>query len=69
MSVSSENEPVNLLALDGGGIRGVSELVILNEVMKRVQQKGNLTSLPKPCEYFHLFGGTSTGGSVNIPTR
>ncbi|KAJ0121219.1 hypothetical protein J7T55_008382 [Diaporthe amygdali] len=66
MSVSSENEPVNLLALDGGGIRGVSELVILDEVMKTVQQKGNLASLPKPCDYFHLFGGTSTGGLVAI---
>ncbi|KAI7780329.1 hypothetical protein LA080_016177 [Diaporthe eres] len=66
MSASSENEPVNLLALDGGGIRGVSELVILDEVMKRVQEKGNLASLPKPCDYFHLVGGTSTGGLVAI---
>ncbi|KAK2610776.1 hypothetical protein N8I77_004177 [Diaporthe amygdali] len=66
MSVSGENEPVNLLALDGGGIRGVSELVILDEVMRRMQHKGNLASLPKPCDYFHLFGGTSTGGLVAI---
>ena len=54
--------PVNLLALDGGGIRGVSELVILNEIMRRIQHDLNLPSLPRPCDYFHLIGGTSTGG-------
>ncbi|KUI57201.1 Patatin-like protein 2 [Cytospora mali] len=66
MSASGQNEPVNLLACDGGGIRGVSELVILDEVMKRMQQKGDLAKVPKPCDYFHLIGGTSTGGLVAI---
>jgi hypothetical protein len=47
---------------DGGGIRGVSELVILHEIMKRIQFDMNLTDLPRPCDYFHLIGGTSTGG-------
>ena len=56
------DERVNLLALDGGGIRGVSMLLILDEIMKRVQKDKHLASLPPPCEYFHLIGGTSTGG-------
>lgn len=30
--------------------------------MRRMQQKGNLAKVPKPCDYFHLIGGTSTGG-------
>ena len=47
---------------DGGGIRGVSELIILDEIMKRVQHDMKLTDLPRPCDYFHLIGGTSTGG-------
>lgn len=47
---------------DGGGIRGVSMLVILDEIMRRVQHDKGLTSPPRPCEYFHLIGGTSTGG-------
>lgn len=42
----------------------MSELVILDEVMKRIQQKGDFAKVPKPCDYFHLIGGTSTGGSV-----
>lgn len=43
----------------------MSELVILDELMKVVQEKGDLAKLPKPCDYFHLMGGTSTGGSVS----
>ncbi|KAI9801940.1 MAG: hypothetical protein M1826_005124, partial [Phylliscum demangeonii] len=58
--------PVNLLALDGGGIRGVSELVILDEIMKRIQVDRKLSELPRPCDYFHLIGGTSTGGLIAL---
>ena len=57
---------------DGGGIRGLSELLIIKEVMHRLMVAENakresdsqplLTSLPKPCDYFDLIGGTSTGG-------
>jgi predicted acylesterase/phospholipase RssA len=52
------NEP----CLDGGGIRGVSELLILDEIMRRVQHDLDLAELPRPCDYFDLIGGTSTGG-------
>ena len=48
--------------LDGGGVRGISEAVILHEIMTRVQRELGLERLPKPCDYFHLIGGTSTGG-------
>ncbi|PBK83408.1 FabD/lysophospholipase-like protein [Armillaria gallica] len=58
--------PVNLLSLDGGGIRGVSELFIFDEIMKRVQAHKSLPNTPKPCEYFGLIGGTSTGGLIAI---
>lgn len=53
-----------LTVTDGGGIRGVSELVILHEIMKRVQFDLKLPDLPPPCDYFDLIGGTSTGGQV-----
>ncbi|KAK0470078.1 acyl transferase/acyl hydrolase/lysophospholipase [Desarmillaria tabescens] len=58
--------PLNLLSLDGGGIRGLSELFILDEIMKRIQVHKNLQDTPKPCEYFDLIGGTSTGGLIAI---
>lgn len=47
-----------LLSLDGGGIRGLSELFILKELMKMI----NPSSPPKPYECFDIIGGTSTGG-------
>ena len=53
-----------LTVIDGGGICGVSELVILYEIMKRVQFDLKLPNLPPPCDYFDLIGGTSTGGQV-----
>jgi hypothetical protein len=47
---------------DGGGIRGISELLILDEIMSRIKHDLQLAELPRPCDYFHLIGGTSTGG-------
>jgi patatin-like phospholipase/acyl hydrolase len=52
------------MGVDGGGIRGTSELLILKEIMERIQFQLNLEVLPLPCEYFDLIGGTSTGGLV-----
>ncbi|KAK4691613.1 hypothetical protein P7C71_g5419, partial [Lecanoromycetidae sp. Uapishka_2] len=49
-----------LLALDGGGVRGLSSLIILEQLMRTI----NPISPPKPCEYFHMIGGTSTGGDL-----
>jgi hypothetical protein len=51
---------------DGGGIRGLSELLVLREIMSRIQHLENLPSPPLPCKYFDLIGGTSTGGFVAI---
>ena len=49
---------------DGGGIRGLSELLILQEIMKRIQVREHREEAPLPCDYFDLIGGTSTGGLV-----
>jgi len=54
-----DNE-LRLLALDGGGVRGLSALMILSQLMEAV----NPDSSPKPCDYFDMIGGTSTGGWV-----
>ncbi|KIJ39570.1 hypothetical protein M422DRAFT_175002 [Sphaerobolus stellatus SS14] len=47
---------------DGGGIQGMSELLILKEIIDRAQSQGKLSSTPLPCEYSDMIGGTSTGG-------
>ncbi|KAI1093674.1 acyl transferase/acyl hydrolase/lysophospholipase [Rostrohypoxylon terebratum] len=35
-------------------------------MMTRIQKVKNLTDLPKPCDYFHLMAGKSTGGFIVI---
>ncbi|KAJ7434163.1 acyl transferase/acyl hydrolase/lysophospholipase, partial [Mycena latifolia] len=51
---------------DGGGIRGLSSLLILEMIMHRIKASENLAEPPLPCEYFDLIGGTSTGGIIAI---
>lgn len=51
---------LRLLALDGGGVRGLSALMILEQLMVAVDPDAP----PKPCDYFDMIGGTSTGGWV-----
>jgi len=52
----SDPRPVRILAVDGGGIRGIVPATILTELQRR---------LPGPLvEYFDVVAGTSTGGLV-----
>ena len=55
-----------ILSLDGGGMRGLSSLLILRTIMERIKLANRLSQTPKPCEYFDLIGGTSTGGLIAI---
>jgi predicted acylesterase/phospholipase RssA len=57
---------LNLLSLDGGGIRGLSSLQVLKKILETVAREQNLTKPPKPCEFFNMIGGTSTGGLIAI---
>ncbi|TEB33373.1 hypothetical protein FA13DRAFT_1627020, partial [Coprinellus micaceus] len=56
----AEKRPLPLLSLDGGGIRGVSPLRILKRIMEKVAIIENKPDI-KPCEYFDMIAGTSTG--------
>ncbi|EXA32212.1 hypothetical protein FOVG_16583 [Fusarium oxysporum f. sp. pisi HDV247] len=53
---------LRLLALDGGGVRGLSSLMILRRLMATVDPDAP----PKPCDYFDMIGGTSTGGLIAV---
>lgn len=50
--------------LDGGGVRGLSTLLVLKALMTAVNDERTKVgqSAIKPCELFDLIGGTSTGG-------
>jgi len=62
-----------ILALDGGGVRGLSSLLIIERLMREIQRimvhNGQATTnaaVPLPCDYFDLICGTSTGGLIAI---
>ena len=54
--------PKRILALDGGGIRGILTLQFLHSIESLIKQRfGDNTLL---CDYFDLIGGTSTGSII-----
>ena len=57
-------QPRKILALDGGGIRGVLTLGILAKLEKDLKQKLNRGDDFRLCDYFDHFGGTSTGAII-----
>jgi patatin-like phospholipase/acyl hydrolase len=64
--------PLRILSLDGGGVRGISSLYILKELMaqinrqRRAENRNEPTSAVSPCDVFDLICGTSTGGLIAI---
>ncbi|KAL1904484.1 hypothetical protein Sste5344_009772 [Sporothrix stenoceras] len=58
------DRPLCLLALNGGRIRGLSELVILEEIMSRIKHDLDMDEDPIPADFFDMIGGTSTGGNA-----
>ncbi|RHZ54470.1 hypothetical protein CDV55_100419 [Aspergillus turcosus] len=59
-----ERRKLNLLSLDGGGIRGLSSLYVLKHMMEAIDPHRP----PKPCEVFDMIGGVGSGGhrSLNL---
>jgi len=57
-----KTKPLRLLSIDGDGVRGMSALLIIREMMQRIESKERLPFTPAPHEYFDMIGGTGTGG-------
>ncbi|RVD80815.1 uncharacterized protein DFL_008705 [Arthrobotrys flagrans] len=55
--------PLRVLCLDGGGVRGLSSLLIIKRIMQQIAP--NVRN-PRPCDYFDMISGTSTGGIIAI---
>ncbi|MGD0641267.1 MAG: patatin-like phospholipase family protein, partial [Roseiarcus sp.] len=54
--------PKRILALDGGGVRGIVALAFLKKIEQTLEaQAGESVRL---CDYFDLIGGTSTGAII-----
>ncbi|KAM0259101.1 hypothetical protein ACHAQJ_003472 [Trichoderma viride] len=70
-SDTTKGPPLRVLSLDGGGVRGYSMLIIIQELMHRtfVETEGRAPrrhEIPKPCDHFDLIVGTGTGGLIAI---
>lgn len=65
-------KPLRILSLDGGGVRGISSLYILKELMRQIAREHEANNpgapeiTPHPREYFDLICGTSTGGLIAL---
>ena len=68
----AEQPPLRILSFDGGGVRGISSLCILKEIMSPVSRQravdySNVPKMtPRPCDLFDLICGTSTGGLIAL---
>ncbi len=61
---SADSGPKRILALDGGGVRGVLTLGYLKKIESILRERhGNLDSF-RLCHYFDLIAGTSTGAII-----
>jgi hypothetical protein len=63
--------PLRILSLDGGGVRGYSMFLIIQDLMHRtfVETEGRAprrAEIPKPCDHFDLIVGTGTGGLIAL---
>jgi len=53
--------------VDAGGPQGISQLLILKDVMEKLSEdeiSNSEGSVKRPCEVFDMIGGSGTGGSV-----
>ncbi len=55
--------PKRILALDGGGVRGIISLQFLARVEAELRRRYDTPDL-RLCDYFDLVGGTSTGSMI-----
>ena len=68
----ANHNPLRILSLDGGGVRGISSLYILKEVMAQITRQRQITNESetatplRPCDVFDLICGTSTGGLIAL---
>ncbi len=56
--------PKRMLALDGGGIRGILSLQYLKRIEQLLRRRNGNDPEFRLCQYFDLIGGTSTGSII-----
>ncbi|RMY45115.1 hypothetical protein D0865_10115 [Hortaea werneckii] len=59
MANKTPERKLRLLSLDGGGVRGLASLYMLKQLLGQFGDE-------KPCDFFDMIAGTSTGGLIAI---
>lgn len=60
----SDGDPKRILALDGGGLRGILTLGILQQIEDELRARHGGDAGFRLCHYFDLIAGTSTGAII-----
>jgi patatin-like phospholipase/acyl hydrolase len=63
-SSTQPNDRFRILAVDGGGIRGLISALTIADLERRIKELEGDTA--RVADYFHLFAGTSTGGLIAL---
>ncbi|KAH8834504.1 acyl transferase/acyl hydrolase/lysophospholipase [Flagelloscypha sp. PMI_526] len=64
--IASSSDGIRLLSFDGGGIRSVSQALMVREMMHRIEEDHQLPSPPKVSDYFDMICGSGLGGLLAI---
>jgi predicted acylesterase/phospholipase RssA len=63
--MDASKEPLKVLSLDGGGCRGQGQILLLRHLFGHLPLNCPVDDV-KPCDYFDLICGTSSGGIVAL---
>jgi predicted acylesterase/phospholipase RssA len=63
--MDASKEPLKVLCLDGGGCRGQGQIILLRHLFGQLPLECPVDDV-KPCDYFDLICGTSSGGIVAL---
>jgi hypothetical protein len=65
LAATTNSSALRVLCFDGGGFRGKASLLILDRLMRAVSAITG-SHPARPCQYFDLIAGTSTGGLIAL---
>ena len=62
--LANDSTPKRILALDGGGLRGILSLALLQALENTLRERHRAGDAFRLCHYFDLIAGTSTGAII-----
>ncbi len=62
--LSNDGQPKRILSLDGGGLRGIFTVALLQKIEQLLKERHGGDEKFRLCDYFDLIAGTSTGAII-----